>query len=221
MHRIDGAGHLNNLFVIEDLLTQRPPTECTAEWLNAVQEELSHVIEAAQIQLDKQDNTQLILAINTLINIAVSNINVSAPVAVVPAGAVGYFVSNVAPTGWLKANGAAVSRVVYADLYNLIGTSYGVGDGSNTFNIPDLRGEFIRSLDDGAGIDLNRVLGSKQAATEISSTIYQGAYFQYTNADSLRVGVQLSRAGSAGYSTAQNFITSRPRNIALLGCIKY
>jgi microcystin-dependent protein len=48
--------------------------------------------------------------------------------------------ANTAPTGWLLCNGSAVSRTTYADLFTAIGTTYGVGDGSTTFNIPDLRG---------------------------------------------------------------------------------
>jgi microcystin-dependent protein len=47
-----------------------------------------------------------------------------------------------APTGFLLCDGAAVSRTTYADLFALIGTTYGAGDGSTTFNVPDLRGRF-------------------------------------------------------------------------------
>lgn len=65
--------------------------------------------------------------------------------------------------GWLTANGAAVSRTTYAALFAAIGTTYGSGDGSTTFNLPDLRGEFLRGLDDGRGVDSGRALGSAQA----------------------------------------------------------
>lgn len=44
-----------------------------------------------------------------------------------------------APTGFLKCDGAAVSRTTYADLFAVVGTTYGVGDGSTTFNLPDLQ----------------------------------------------------------------------------------
>jgi microcystin-dependent protein len=47
-----------------------------------------------------------------------------------------------APTGWLLCDGAAVSRTTYADLFAAIGTAYGTGDGSTTFNVPDLRQAF-------------------------------------------------------------------------------
>jgi microcystin-dependent protein len=80
----------------------------------------------------------------------------------VPAGAVMYFAMVAPPAGWLKANGAAVSRTTYAKLFAAIGTFYGPGDNSTTFNLPDLRGEFIRGLDDSRGLDSNRTLGSVQ-----------------------------------------------------------
>jgi len=66
---------------------------------------------------------------------------------VVPTGAVLPFTSGVIPSGWLQCNGQAVSRVTYAELFNLIGTQYGPGDGVNTFNIPDLRGRAPVGLD--------------------------------------------------------------------------
>ncbi|ALP62827.1 hypothetical protein AN416_09610 [Paraburkholderia caribensis] len=62
----------------------------------------------------------------------------------------------------VKANGASLSRTAYAALYAKIGTTYGAGDGSTTFNVPDLRAEFIRGLDDGRGVDVGRALGSWQ-----------------------------------------------------------
>jgi len=83
--------------------------------------------------------------------------------ALLPAGAVQFHAGSTAPAGWLKANGAAISRAAYAALFAAIGTTYGVGDGSTTFNLPDLRGEFARGWDDGRGIDTSRALGSAQA----------------------------------------------------------
>lgn len=78
-------------------------------------------------------------------------------------GRIGTFAMATPPPGWFRANGAAVSRSVYAALFAKIGTTYGAGDGVNTFNLPDPRGKFIRVLDDGRGIDVGRVLGSSQA----------------------------------------------------------
>lgn len=79
-----------------------------------------------------------------------------------PAGAVMAFARSTAPAGWLKANGTAVSRTTYAALFAAIGTTFGAGDGSTTFNLPDLRGEFLRGWDDARGIDSGRAFGTLQ-----------------------------------------------------------
>ncbi|MGV8597598.1 phage tail protein, partial [Pseudomonas aeruginosa] len=81
---------------------------------------------------------------------------------VVGAGAVQLFARSTPPPGWLPANGAWVSRTTYAALFAAIGTTFGAGDGSTTFNLPDLRGEFLRGWDAGRGIDPGRSLGSSQ-----------------------------------------------------------
>lgn len=59
------------------------------------------------------------------------------------------------PSGYLECNGAAVSRTTYAALFAVIGTTYGAGNGTTTFNVPDLRGEFVRGWDHGKGSDPN------------------------------------------------------------------
>jgi microcystin-dependent protein len=61
-------------------------------------------------------------------------------------GEVRMFAGSSAPSGWLLCQGQAISRTVYADLFSLIGTTYGSGDGSTTFNIPDTRGIFVRGV---------------------------------------------------------------------------
>jgi len=59
-----------------------------------------------------------------------------------PTAAIHMYGGTSAPTGWLLCNGAAVSRSTYADLFAIVGTTYGAGDGSSTFNLPDLRDRF-------------------------------------------------------------------------------
>lgn len=88
----------------------------------------------------------------------------------VPAGMVMHFAGTVAPSGWLVCDGSAVARADYADLFSAIGTVYGAGDGSTTFNLPDLRGEFLRGLDSGRGVDADRALGSAQGEAYKSHT---------------------------------------------------
>ena len=82
-----------------------------------------------------------------------------------PAGALLAFAGPNIPAGFLLANGAAVSRSSYANLFAAIGTTYGAGDGSTTFNLPDARGVFLRGLDNGRGLDSGRSLGSYQGDT--------------------------------------------------------
>lgn len=61
----------------------------------------------------------------------------------VPAGTMVHFAGKSIPTGWLLCNGAAVSRTTYARLYSAIGTTWGTGDGSTTFNLPNTNGRFL------------------------------------------------------------------------------
>lgn len=62
-----------------------------------------------------------------------------------------------APSGWLLSYGQAVSRSTYSDLFSAIGTTYGAGDGSTTFNLPDLRGRVVAGQDDMGGTSANRL----------------------------------------------------------------
>ncbi|MEZ3134299.1 phage tail protein [Stutzerimonas kunmingensis] len=151
-------------------------------------------------------------------------------------GSVQHFALSSAPAGWLKANGAAVSRATYAGLYEAIGTTFGVGDGSNTFNLPDLRGEFIRSLDDGRGIDSARGLGSAQSSAfaehshRIPVSMPSGTHLTDFVAKSGVTPVAVADGGAltdngfarfTGTEMNTGGTETRPRNIALLACIKY
>lgn len=74
-----------------------------------------------------------------------------------PAGTVNPYAGSTAPTGWLLCAGQAVSRTTYADLFSVVSTTYGSGDGSTTFNLPDLRGRVIAGEDDMGGTAANRL----------------------------------------------------------------
>lgn len=82
--------------------------------------------------------------------------------AMVPTGSTQMFAGSNAPRGWLIADGRAVSRTTYAALFAVIGTIYGNGDGSTTFNLPDMRGVVVRGTDRGRNLDPSRVHGSYQ-----------------------------------------------------------
>lgn len=72
-------------------------------------------------------------------------------------GEIKMWVTNTAPDEWLLCYGQAVSRTTYADLFAVIGTIFGVGDGSTTFNLPDFRGRTPLGQDDMGGSSANRV----------------------------------------------------------------
>ncbi len=116
-----------------------------------------------------------------------------------PPGAVMYFARITPPEGWLECNGQAVSKTTYPLLFDAIGITFG-SDG-DTFRLPDLRGEFIRGWDHGRGADFNRAFGSFQA-DEIRAQ---------------RIPVSVGEQEAL----APNGAETRPRNVALLPCIKY
>lgn len=154
------------------------------------------------------------------------------------AGKVDWFAMQTPPTGWLKANGAAVSRVLYPALFTAIGTVWGAGDGSTTFNVPDARGNFTRGWADGGSVDPGRAFGSLQDHLFASHNhgvsdpghLHQTGYGVGAAAGSnarngpsdvvnnpapttiVATGITIQLTGGA---------ETRPRNIALLGCIKY
>jgi microcystin-dependent protein len=166
----------------------------------------------------------------------------------VPPGVVAYFAGATPPPGYLKANGAAVSRTTYGALFAAIDLRYGLGDGTTTFNLPDLRGYFLRGLDDGRGIDTGRALGSAQddankSHTHTGTANSSGNHTHTGSANNLGVQDGQMRANvlERNYSTysgtdslnyggihthdltvdADGGAEARPKNIALMACIKF
>jgi microcystin-dependent protein len=173
--------------------------------------------------------------IDELVGLFNAELDVKAPITYVdtqattmsPPGKIAHFVRNTAPTGWLKANGALISRTTYAALFAAMGTTFGVGDGSTTFQLPDLRGQFIRTWDDGAGVDTGRAFGSTQL-DDIKThyhpivSCYIGSGYTVTN------GTLQSTSGTVAGGNPPNAYTNntggtetRVKNVALLACIKY
>lgn len=81
--------------------------------------------------------------------------DLSSNTVIIPTGSVMPFAGSSAPSGWVLCDGSAVSRTTYEDLYTLIGTTYGSGDGSTTFNLPDLRGRIPGGMDNMGGVGAN------------------------------------------------------------------
>ena len=172
---------------------------------------------------------------------SVSTNNVSIPSGI-PSGMVAPFAQTSVPSGWLACNGAAVSRSTYSDLFSAIGTVYGAGDGSSTFNVPELRGEFIRGLDNSRGIDSGRNNGSFQdhgipamigrfADSHGNCRMYAVATGSYTNpftgvgSSSWRSSIEYVPGNSATIQFDSTRIIPdathvRPRNVAMTYMIK-
>lgn len=162
-------------------------------------------------------------------------------ISLTPSGTIQNFggVSAVAPTGWLLCDGSAVSRTTYANLFAIIGTNFGAGDGTTTFNLPDLRGRFVRGTDLGAGNDpdasgrtasntggnIGNAVGSLQSDKIINHqhtlTYETGA----GNGNNITTSAGFYNGSGAGISlgTTDNFggNETRPKNVNLNFIIKY
>jgi microcystin-dependent protein len=121
----------------------------------------------------------------------------------VPTGTVLAMASPSVPVGFLECNGATVSRTTYSALFSLIGTTYGAGDSSTTFVLPDLRGAFIRGWDNGRTIDNARAFANTQTSAPSGHQHNPGA------------------GAGAGGSTAITAVQGFPYNVAMYYIIKY
>ncbi len=132
-------------------------------------------------------------------------------------GTVISFASTNAPAGYLECDGSSLVQTNYPALFAVISTNFGSGVTNDTFNIPDLRGEFVRGWDNGRGIDTGRDFGSWQDA----------AVGDHTHSGPQRVYYSSSYTDPAlpnkysGIRTTEALGITRPRNVALLFCIKY
>jgi microcystin-dependent protein len=163
-------------------------------------------------------------------NGAVTQEKLNSSVTLVPTGAVMPFAMNSAPSGWLAANGSAVSRTTYAALFAAIGTTYGTGDGSTTFTLPDLRGYFVRGAGTNADGTASEAFGTKQADA------FQGHRHTVTTKTSFNLASSGPSNNSGWFNVTQTSSDpvsdtvngtprtaseTRPKNIALLYCIKF
>jgi microcystin-dependent protein/sporulation protein YlmC with PRC-barrel domain len=151
-----------------------------------------------------------------------SKLATAAQQALVPAGAVMAFAMNSAPSGWLAADGSNVNRTTYASLFSAIGTTYGAGDGSTTFDLPDLRGYFVRGSGTNSDATAAGTFGAKQA-DDLKSHLHthepgaaagaaSGGSFTAQRTDLLTTAINTSSTGGT---------ETRPKNIAMLYCIKF
>lgn len=154
-------------------------------------------------------------------NGSVTTSKLASSVIFVPSGAVMAFAMNSAPTGWLEADGSAVDRTTYADLFSAIGTVYGSGDGSTTFNLPDLRGYFVRGSGTNGDGTASDTFGVKQSDEFKSHThVVVANAISDSGSGYLAGGNYGSANDGSATSTATGGSETRPKNIAMLYCIK-
>jgi microcystin-dependent protein len=123
----------------------------------------------------------------------------------IPSGMLAPFAGATAPTGWFLCYGQEVSRTDYANLFTAVGTVYGNGDGSTTFNLPDLRGRTIAGQDDMGGAAASRLTGDNGATTATASA--NGSFTSTTNilvdgnSGTIVLGMKVTGTGISGEVT--------------------
>jgi microcystin-dependent protein len=149
-----------------------------------------------------------------------------------PSGAVSAYAGTAVPTGWLLCDGTPVSRTTYSLLFNAIGTAWGAGDGSTTFNLPDMRGLFLRGVDGAAGIDpdkasrfANNTGGNtgNNVGSEQSDQLQSHNHSISTLGSTISVLGGLATANTPGGSTSTNSTggnETRPSNVYVYYIIK-
>lgn len=151
-----------------------------------------------------------------------------------PVGSIQAYGGATAPWGWLLCQGQAVSRATYAELFNVIGTSFGSGDGSTTFNVPDLRGEFLRGAgtNSHSGQGSGGSVGQHQDATQIpdiylaaggSTIVTPGVDSLFTNTDaavSQSSGYKQINVGTGSTTNIPKTFAVRPTNTSVNFIIK-
>ncbi|RCK24598.1 hypothetical protein TH8_13540 [Thalassospira profundimaris] len=198
--------------------------------------EILNVIQGAGIWPDCDDKTQLLQAINTLIS-GGGNGGSNTVIIGSEIGTVSAFAMPTAPEGWLVCDGSAISRTDYADLFATIGTLWGHGDQVSTFNLPDLRGEFVRGFDAGRGVDDGRLFATNQqdqmqghghALDPLSSSlgttygICEEYFAVYADGEAGEVGnANIKNPISDGVNGEPRIgAETRPRNVAMTYAIK-
>lgn len=121
--------------------------------------------------------------------LAVSDDASSAGYDLLPPGTVMAYAGSTAPTGWLLCNGQAVSRSTYANLFAAVSTTYGNGDGSSTFNLPDTKGRTVVGV--GSGADLTaRSLNDRGGAETVTLTAAQSGLVGHGHGNSFGVSME-------------------------------
>ena len=160
----------------------------------------------ANINMDNVGNTNIegsgTLNVNTNSGMNIQNdLNVQGTMSHVPTGTIIMYTNSIAPTGFFLCNGSAVSRTTYSKLFSVLGTTYGSGDNSTTFNVPDLRGRSPLGLGQGIGLT-NRNLNDKVGSETHTLTTSEMPSHNHT-ASSAAAGAH-SHTASSGAAGSHN-----------------
>lgn len=137
---------------------------------------------------------------------------------ILPTGAIIPFGGTVVPAGFLVANGQAVSRTDYAALFALIGTTFGSGDGSTTFNLPDLRQRMpLGKGDSGVGSVLGETGGSLNHTHTQPSHRHTGPSHSHTNPNTSAAGSHFHTQGPTSTTGAHTHTNPRTGNASVGG----
>jgi len=147
-------------FAVKDTLTSGDPDKVVSG--AEIDNELNSIASAVTSKADKvaaatTDNIATLDASGNLQDGGANVVSVAPPV-----GSIIIYAASAAPSGWLECDGSDVNRATFPNLFNAIGSTFGAGDGSTTFGLPDLRGEFVRGWDNGRGVDSGRNFSSEQ-----------------------------------------------------------
>jgi hypothetical protein len=153
----------------------------------------------------------------------------------IPPGFIMAFGGNISkiPAGWLPCDGIEISRVIYADLYNTIGDNWGRGNNTTTFNLPDLRGQFLRGVSQQSGVDPDAYARTaKYTGGNIGDNVggYQDMQIQSHNHSYHESSKSPPYSGGGGSFLEGNFPSStgnsggsetRPKNVSVFYLIKF
>jgi predicted nucleic acid-binding Zn-ribbon protein len=227
----------NRLTALE---TSTATTQADLDTLEARVAEMPTGVTANGVKLNGEFALQAGANISLIVNEASKTITITASgtnaADGVPVGTIAFFAAMTAPAGWMECDGREVSRSEYSDLFNAIGTLFGAGDGTTTFNLPDLRGEFIRGWDHNRGVDVGRGFGTAQADAikdhkhfRNVDRVKEGPILSETQGVNKNYGLAIQSGFRYDYYPTDGQKTgpmengdteTRPRNIAMLPCIR-
>nr|WP_242489777.1 phage tail protein [Pseudomonas sp. TH07] len=221
----------------------------SSEWGNAVTDELLNVIRAGGEQPSEADHDQLLAAIKTIVKDSIPPEKIRTTLAqygitdaytksvtytkaeieallknmsALPVGAMVPFPKGSVPPGFLEVDGSVQSIAALPDLAAYLGTTFNTGgEGAGNFRLPESRGEFLRGWDHGRGVDAGRSIGSSQADefrnhTHVNSPAIMLNSTPGTGGNGWIAGNQ----GQVAVTGAAGGIETRPRNVAVMWCIK-